>query len=110
MQIDRLNKLLEFSKSEPNDPFLKYAIATEYWRLNEIDLALHYFEDLIKNHPNYSGTYYHLGKLYEDLNRKNEAIKLYEMGMIVTKKVADNHAFSELQTVYKLACGLEDDE
>ena len=50
MQISRLQKLLEFLENEPNDPFLKYALATEYLRLNETEKALTYYEGLIKNH------------------------------------------------------------
>jgi tetratricopeptide (TPR) repeat protein len=100
MQVNRLEKLLDFIKNEPNDPFLKYALATEYLRLNQTDKALFYYEDLINNHPDYTGTYYHLGKLYEALGRKPEAISTYETGMKITREKRDNHAFSELQTVY----------
>ena len=70
METNRLDKLLAFIKNEPEDPFLKYALATEYLRLNETDNALAYYEDLIKNHAGYVGTYYHLGKLYEALAEK----------------------------------------
>jgi tetratricopeptide (TPR) repeat protein len=110
MEISRLDKLLEFIKSEPNDEFLKYALATEYLRLNQVDKALEYYEDLVTNHPNYSGTYYHLGKLYEALNRKDDAIKIYETGMKITKEKRDNHAFSELQSVYREAIGYDEDD
>ena len=110
MEISRLDKLLEFIKDEPNDEFLKYALATEYLRLNEGDKALSYYEDLVNNHPNYTGTYYHLGKLYEALNRKDDAIAVYEKGMEITKAKRDNHAFSELQAVYREATGYDDDD
>lgn len=110
MENTRLNKLLEFFKNEPNDEFLKYALATEYLRLNETDKSLMYYEDLVNNHPTYVGTYYHLGKLYEALNRKDDAIKTYEQGMAIAKQKRDNHAFSELQAVYQEAKGFDDDD
>ena len=110
MEISRLDKLLEFIKNEPNDEFLKYALATEYLRLNQVDKSLEYYEDLTINHPQYVGTYYHLGKLYEALNRKDEAIKTYEKGMEIAKAKRDNHAFSELQAVYREATGYDDDD
>jgi len=100
MQVNRLEKLLEFIKNEPNDPFLKYALATEYLRLNQADKALEYYEELVKNHADYTGTYYHLGKLYEALGRREDAITTYEAGMKLTKEKRDNHAYSELQAVY----------
>jgi tetratricopeptide (TPR) repeat protein len=110
METNRLEKLLEFIKNEPNDEFLKYALATEYLRLNDADKALYYYEDLVTNHPQYSGTYYHLGKLYEALNRKEDAIKTYEKGMEITKAKRDNHAFNELQGVYRELIGWDDDD
>lgn len=103
----RLEKLLEFLKNEPNDPFLKYALATEYFNLQDYDKALFYFEDLVSGHPDYVGTYYHLGKLYEILNRKSEAIEIYKSGMLIARKAGDNHAYSELQTVFNSASGLD---
>ena len=110
MEISRLDKLLEFIKNEPEDEFLKYALATEYLRLNQADKALAYYEDLVNNHPNYTGTYYHLGKLYEALNRKPDAITTYEKGMSITREKRDNHAFSELQAVYREAIGYDEDD
>ena len=110
MEMNRLEKLLEFIQNEPNDEFLKYALATEYLRLNNTEKALSYYEDLVNNHPSYTGTYYHLGKLYEALNRKQDAINIYEKGMKITKEKRDNHAFSELQAVYREAIGYDEDD
>nr|WP_067059349.1 tetratricopeptide repeat protein [Mucilaginibacter sp. L294] len=110
MEISRLDKLLAFIQNEPEDEFLKYALATEYLRLNDSEKALSYYEDLVNNHPNYTGTYYHLGKLYEALNRKDDAISTYEKGMEITKAKHDMHAFSELEAVYRSAKGFEEDD
>ena len=110
MEMSRLDKLLAFIQNEPGDEFLKYALATEYLRLNDTEKALAYYEDLVVNHPNYSGTYYHLGKLYEALNRKDDAIRTYENGMKITKEKRENHAYSELQAVYRQAAGFEEDD
>jgi tetratricopeptide (TPR) repeat protein len=110
MEMNRLEKLLEFIQNEPNDEFLKYALATEYLRLNDTEKALAYYEDLVNNHPGYSGTYYHLGKLYEALERKKDALDIYEKGMAITKEKRDNHAFSELQAVYREAIGYDEDD
>lgn len=109
MQLSRLDKLLEFLKNEPDDEFLQYALATEYLRLNETEKALQYFETLVNKHPGYVGTYYHLGKLYEALNRMTDAISTYEKGMKVAGQKRDNHAFSELQTVYREATGWDEE-
>jgi tetratricopeptide (TPR) repeat protein len=111
MQANRLQKLLDFFNNEPDDPFLKYALATEYVNSNEPLKALSFYEDLIANHADYVGTYYHLGKLYEALNRKDDAVRTYQEGMVIARKSNDMHSFSELQSVYNSATGqdYEDD-
>jgi tetratricopeptide (TPR) repeat protein len=103
----RLQKLLDFLNNEPDDPFLKYALATEYLIQNDLNKALFYFEDLLNKHPDYVGTYYHAGKLFERLDRKSEAIFVYQRGMEIARKAGDNHAYSELQTVFNSASGLD---
>jgi len=111
MNDDRLQKLFAFLENDPSDPFIKYALATEYTKRLELEKALSYFEDLMVNHEDYVGTYYHAGKLYEKLGRQDEAVRTYQKGMTVAKAVRDMHAFSELQTVYLSATGqdYEDD-
>ena len=98
--MDRLARFLEFLQNEPNDPFLKYALATEYVRLNQTEEALKYYLDLVDKHTDYIGTYYHLGKLYEQLNKQDDAIKTYEQGIEVGKRIKDQHALSELLGAY----------
>ncbi|WP_394370313.1 tetratricopeptide repeat protein [Pedobacter segetis] len=95
-----MDKLLEFIGNEPNDPFLKYALATEYLRLNNQEKALWFYLDLVKNHEDYVGTYYHLGKLYEGMQKPYDALKVYQKGMEVAKKIKDQHALNELMGVY----------
>ncbi len=107
---ERLNQLIDFLTDSPNDPFLKYAIATEYLKLGHTDDALRYYEDLRGNHPEYVGTYYHLGKLYEALDRKEDAIAVYEAGISAARNKRDMHALSELQAVYRSATGTDDDD
>ncbi|MEO5911685.1 MAG: tetratricopeptide repeat protein [Pelobium sp.] len=100
MSINRLERLLEFYEQEPNDPFLKYALATEYLRLNNHEKALWFYLDLVEKHTDYIGTYYHLGKLYELMQKQEEALKIYEQGIAVAKKIKDQHALNELMGVY----------
>lgn len=107
MQNTRLNKLLEFLESDPNDPFVLYALATEYNSANDTDHAFEYYLKLVSEHPDYVGTYYHLGKLYEKTNNNDEAIKIYQLGMAAARSKRDMHAFSELQGAFNSASGLD---
>ncbi|HET8964107.1 MAG TPA: hypothetical protein VFM99_09430 [Chitinophagales bacterium] len=94
--INRLEQLLQFLEQSPDDAFLNYCIALEYIKKEDFDAALRYFNYLIDNHPEYTGTYYHLGKLYVRLHKKEDAIKIYDSGLVITKRLEDHHAYSEL--------------
>ena len=107
MQSTRLAKLLEFLESDPNDPFVLYALATEYNTSNDTDKALEYYLKLVTDHPDYVGTYYHLGKLYQKLGDSEQALVIYQLGMTAAKSKRDMHAFSELQGAYNSAAGLD---
>ncbi len=107
MQSTRLNKLLEFLDNDPNDSFILYALATEYNSLNDIEKAFSYYLKLINEHPNYVGTYYHLGKLYEKEGNKEKAIDIYQNGINIARLKRDMHALSELQGAYSTAAGLD---
>lgn len=95
----RLEQLLSFEKSDPNDPFIQFALAKEYEKMNEKTLALQRYIHLKENHPDYIGLYYHLGLLYEELLDKERALKIYEEGLDLAKKTKDFHAASELNNV-----------
>jgi len=107
MQNTRLAKLLEFLESDPNDSFILYALATEYNSLNDTEKAFDYYLKLINEHPDYVGTYYHLGKLYEKEGQKEEAITIYQKGIAAARAKRDMHALSELQGAYNAAAGLD---
>jgi len=107
MSSTRLSKLLEFLESDPNDPFILYALATEYNSQNDLEKAYAFYLQLTEKHPDYVGTYYHLGKLYEKDNQKDKAISVYQKGMTVARNKRDMHAFSELQGAFNSASGLD---
>ncbi len=107
MENTRIIKLLKFLQEDENDPFLLYALATEYNNAGEKGLALQYYEGLVANHPNYIGTYYHLGKLYLLLNEEEKAISTFQEGMKIARLIRDQHAYNELQGIYNQAAGLD---
>ncbi|UKT65660.1 tetratricopeptide repeat protein [Pedobacter mucosus] len=107
MSSTRLIKLLEFLEADPNDPFILYALATEYNAQNDKEKAYSFYLQLTENHEDYVGTYYHLGKLYEKDKEIEKAIEIYKKGMVVARTKRDMHAFSELQAAYNTAAGLD---
>jgi Tfp pilus assembly protein PilF len=99
--MERIQKLLEFLKSSPNDNFLKHALALEYIKINDTSKAKELFLDILTVNPDYVGSYYHLAKLFEHEGKKENAISWYEKGMAAAKKAGDNHAYNELQAAYE---------
>ena len=104
----RLNQLLNFLENSPNEPFILFAVAKEYEKHSDSPNALKYYQELVSAHPNYTGTYYHLGKLYEQQQEVATAFQTYKNGMAIAKKVGDQHALSELAGA-KLALGDDED-
>jgi Tfp pilus assembly protein PilF len=73
----------------------------EYIKTGDEQKARVLFESLLAEQPGYVGSYYHLAKLLERAGDADEAIKIYEKGMVETKKAGDNHAFNELRAAYE---------
>ena len=98
--MDRLTQLLSFLENEPNDPFLIYAVATEYRSLGDREKSLDYFEKVAKEHPEYVATYYHLAQMYIELGAQENAEITFKKGIEVSQKAKDMHSLSELQNAY----------
>src|SRR5690606_586675 len=108
--MDRLAALLDFHRDDPDDPFTRFALAQEYLKAGADDRALAFFEGLIQDHPDYVGTYYHLGKLYERLGRDEAATATYRAGVAAATRAGDAHARAELQGALLAAEGLGFDD
>ncbi len=103
MKLDnKLEQLLSLLKDMPNEPFILFALAQECAKKGIVSEALKYYERIVETSPGYTGTYYHLGKLYEELGRKDDALSVYKKGMEITQKKGDHHALSELQSALSL--------
>ncbi len=105
----RLQTLLQFYEMDPDDAFTRFALAREYQKEGRPDEALRFFEGLAEDQPGYIGTYYHLGKLYEDLGRTPEAVAAYREGITRAREAFDAHALAELQDALLQAEGFGDE-
>lgn len=96
MKNNRIDTLLAFLKEDPEDTFVRFALAKEYEKIGTLKKALDTYLSLKEIDSDYIGLYYHLGGLYEVLNEKKKALQTYDEGIIVAKKIADFHSLSEL--------------
>jgi tetratricopeptide (TPR) repeat protein len=98
--MNRIDKLKEFLVKEPNDSFVKHALALEYQKIGNVPEARELFEELLAHDPNAIGSYYHLGKLLEGIGETAGALEWYEKGMAAAKAAGEKRAYNELQTAY----------
>lgn len=94
--MDRLEQLRHMLEEDPGNAFLMYAMAKEMEYQGLSNEALHWFNDLKSQHPDYVGLYYHLGKLLQSLHRPEDALKTYDEGIQVARRLSDHHALAEL--------------
>jgi Tfp pilus assembly protein PilF len=93
----RIRKLQSFLETTPDDSFLKHALALEYVKEGNDQTARSLFEELLRENPGYTGSYYHLGKLLERTNELRAAIDCYGKGLEICSQAGDEHAFNELK-------------
>jgi tetratricopeptide (TPR) repeat protein len=97
MEKSRIDSLKEALATDPQDTFARYALGLEYMSQNRLDDAMNAFEEIRVLDPNYSATYYQLGKVYEQLGDEGKARKIYEQGIYVAASQSDTHTKSELE-------------
>lgn len=102
METQRLKQLFAFLEKAPDDTFVLFAIAQEYFKQHNFDNAEKYYLKLIDTDENYGGVYYHLGKLYEVKGKYDKAVSIYNKGIEVNRRINDIHAVNELQQALNL--------
>lgn len=105
--MSRLDQLLTFYQEDPTDPFTLYALATEYRAVGDTAEAWKYYDQLLRKHPTYVGTYYHAAALLTELNRRDEAEQVYRAGLVEARKQGQHHAAAELQGAFMKFQGLD---
>jgi Tfp pilus assembly protein PilF len=96
MNQSRIEQLFKFLETNPNDSFVKFALALEYISESDDERALKYFTEIQQYDPDYTGVYYHLGKLHERQKEKKLAEEAYREGMKRTIG-KDQKTYHELQ-------------
>lgn len=96
MSVERLGQLRALLAEEPNDPFLRYAIALELKRAGRMEEAAADLERLIREDPKYIACYYQLALILVDMGRAAEAIDVCEVGSLQCLTTGDRKARNEL--------------
>jgi Tfp pilus assembly protein PilF len=96
-QQSKIKQLARQIKNNPGDSFSKFALALEFRKEGEFKKARILFEDILSSDPDYVGVYYHLGKLYESLDRLDDAQNLYQKGIIIADEQNKQRTKKELR-------------
>lgn len=99
--MDRIEKLKEFLKTDPNDAFLQHALAMEYVSRGDDQTARDLWQGILERDPTYIGSYYQLAKLLERNGEKESALSWYEKGMNAARSAGDKRTYNELQAAYE---------
>jgi tetratricopeptide (TPR) repeat protein len=98
----RLEQLLEMLKAEPQDAFLRYAVALEYEVAGNLSEAIARIEALINDQPDYLGAYYKLGQLHEQQREIEKALDVYHRGAAIAKQQNNTKTLGEINTAILL--------
>lgn len=92
----KIRDLAASLKENPNDSFIKFALALELLKKDDVSKAKVLFESILKQDPDYLGVYYHLGKLYERTDRPEDAQIMFTDGLKVARQQNDKRTELEL--------------
>ncbi len=103
-RINRIESLLSMLQTEPQDIFLNYSLALEYVANNSFVLAEQQFLKVLSIKEDYVPAFYHLGKLFEQLQKTEAALNCYTNGLEFAKQQKNNKAVNELsEAIFMLA-------
>jgi Tfp pilus assembly protein PilF len=93
---ERIRQLEKFMDEDSSDPFIRYALALEYVKVDQ-QKAIDTLEVLIQTSRDYLPTYYQLAKLYESAGQKEKAENIFHSGIALAKEQHDVKTLHELQ-------------
>lgn len=97
--MDKLNILLSIHKTNAS-AFTAFALAKEYEKADQLDVARMYYAELNTQYPNDCGFYYHYVHFLLQINEPIEAKQIAEKGLRICKEQKDIHAYNELHNLY----------
>ncbi|HQV79048.1 MAG TPA: hypothetical protein PLJ42_10385 [Chitinophagales bacterium] len=97
MHTNRITQLEQILAENPNNTFALFALAKEYEKHQNFILSIQLFEKLIVIDELYIGAYYHLAKIYAQIDEVNKALNIYEQGIFIAQRLNDLHSLSELK-------------
>lgn len=92
----RKQQIEELLTLDPNDSFLRYGLAMEYVSAGDDESAMHEFQVLNQQDPDYVPAYLMAGQALLRLGREEEARAMLKEGIVVAKRNHNEHAAGEM--------------
>lgn len=100
MKTSLLEKLLEFYRDEPEDPFNLYSLALEYQKY-DTSQSKRCFEQLLDKFPNYLPTYYVAAQFFALIDRDIRPEIIYLKGIQIALEQQNYKTHQELVRAYR---------
>ena len=102
MNAQRVEQLLKFLEADPNDCFLRYGLALEYMKGDQMDAAIEQFNSIFRVDPAYAAAYFACGRALVQQGKVAEAREKYEAGIPVAEKSGDSHLAGQMREAIEL--------
>ncbi len=99
--LNRLQMLLEFCKSEPENPFNWYALALEYNAMKD-HKAGELFDKLLEEFSDYLPTYYTAAQYYAEMEYLEKATKIFSQGIDLAIAQNESKTLQELRSAFEM--------
>jgi len=94
--MTKREQLEQMLAANPNDAFLKYALAMTYASEGQTAEAARRLATYNVEHPNDVPGYFQRGKLLAKLGEEDDAREVLQTGIAVARRVGDSHAEAEM--------------
>ncbi len=93
----RQQQLAEMLAADPNDPFLRYALAMEFVSGGDDERAVQHLRELLAVAADYIPAYQQAGQALVRLARPEAAREVLRQGIARARPQGDHHAAEEMQ-------------
>lgn len=99
MDMDKVAQLSEVLKQDPGNAFARYGLAMEYAGRGETAAALAEFDQLLKDHPEYTAGYFMAAQTLARAGRDADAKQRLVDGITSARRSGNQHAQREMQAM-----------
>ena len=102
MNAQRVEQLLKLLEADSNDCFLRYGLALEYMKGDQLDAAIEQLNIIFRVDPTYAAAYFACGRALVQQGKVVEAREKYEAGIPIAEKSGDSHLAGQMREALEL--------